>query len=181
MRTRRGIYTGKSDTEILFMPVKDLMKGNFQTARATGEVYEFWRARGKLPKWLVDDEGDLYLSIGELARPDMPSDMSTFCLIRIPSKRGEPYGFFFLKRCGENFVFLGLNTFITREVPKQDLRGVMKKLKLVAEDIKKKNIIASAIWHFPSSITLWKMHIRGLMEKAPEEPKRPRGRPRKGS
>lgn len=179
MRTNKSIYSEKSDTEILFAPVKDLMRGNFQTAQATGEVYEYWRERGKLPKWLVDDEGDLYLSIGELYRPDMPSDMSAFCLIRIPAKRGEPYGFFILKRCGENFVFLQLNTFITREIP-QKLQGVAKKLKLVAEDIKKKNIIASALWHFPSEMKLWKMHVRGLLEKEPE-PKRPRGRPRKGA
>lgn len=181
MRTNKGIYSGKSDTEILFTPVKDLMRGNFQTAQATGEVYDYWREKGKLPKWLVDDEGDLYLSIGELYRPDMPPDMSAFCLIRIPAKRGEPYGFFFLKRCGENFVFPQLNTYITREVP-QKLQGVAKKLKLVAEDIKKKNIIASALWHFPCSMTLWKMHVRGLLEKESElEPKRPRGRPRKGA
>ena len=181
MRTRKCIYSRKSDTEILFSPVGDLMKGNFQTSRATGEVYEYWRARGKLPKWLVDDEGDLYLSIGELYRPDMPSDMSAFCLIRIPAKKGEPYGFFILKRCGENFVFLQLNTYITREVP-HGLRGVLKKLKLVAEDIRKKSIIASAIWHFPSEMKLWKMHVRGLLEKEPElKEKRPRGRPRKGA
>lgn len=180
MRTNKSIYSGKSDTEILFAPVKDLMRGNFQTAQATGEVYDYWRERGKLPKWLVDDEGDLYLSIGEIENKASPT-RPFFCLIRIPAKRGEPYGFFILGKYGDNFVFPQMNTYITREVP-QGLRGVAKKLKLVAEDIRKKSIIASALWHFPSTMKLWKMHVRGLLEKDPElEPKRPRGRPRKGA
>lgn len=164
-KTKRGVWASLSEREILYAPVGDLVQGFFNVKLTDEEVLDFYKKQGKLPKWLVDDEGDLYLTLGAL-----PGDR--FGVIRIPSSSREPYGFFILvKTPSGEFILPGGNTYITR-IPPKKLLGVAKKLKLVAENIRKREIISEALWYLPfRDLKLWRMHVRGMLTSLSQQKK----------
>ena len=174
----KPVYSQMTDEEVLYAPIEKCMKGAFAYKEPNPEIEEFYKRTGKLPKWLVSDDGDLYLTIGRM------KTSGSFCVIKIPSEKWENYSFWYLRWETGALVSAGGFFYATRIVP-ENLKGVERKLKLVAEDIKKKGIIARALWNFSQwDMEPWLMHIRGLYptEKQDEllgKEKRPRGRPRK--
>ena len=174
----KPVYSQMTDEEVLYAPIEKCMKGAFSYKEPDPEINEFYMRRGKLPKWLVSDDGDLYLTIGRM------KTSGSFCAISVPSQKWESYSFWYLRWDNGALVCAGGFFYITRIVP-ENLKGVERKLKLVAEDMRKKNIIAKALWNFPQwDMEPWLMNIRGLYptEKQNEllgREKRKRGRPKK--
>lgn len=116
------------------------------------------RIESKIPKWTLANNGELYLSIGEL-----PGDTyRTFAFVWCASNKCYPmYGVL-----QGNKIIITDNVWLTIPAPVKT-KTVDKKLKILADEMREKNSIGEAIhfFHTPRHpLKLWKMNIRGLLE-----------------
>ena len=116
------------------------------------------RIESKIPKWTLANNGELYLSIGEL-----PGDTNrTFALVWCAESKCYPmYGVL-----QGNKIIITDDVWLTIPAPVKT-KTVDKKLKILTDEMREKNAIGEAIhfFHTPRHpLKLWKMNIRGLLE-----------------
>ena len=109
------------------------------------------RIESKIPKWTLSNNGELYLSIGEL-----PEGVNrTFALVWCAQSKCYPmYGVL-----QGNKIVITDDVWLTIPAPVKT-KTVDKKLKILADEMRKKNIIGEAIhfFHTPRHpLKLWKM------------------------
>ena len=116
------------------------------------------RIESKIPKWTLSNTGELYLSIGEL----LEGANRTFALVWCAESKCYPmYGVL-----QGNKIIITDDVWLTIPAPVKT-KTVDKKLKILADEMREKNIIGETIhfFHTPRHLLkLWKMNIRGLLE-----------------
>lgn len=154
-----------SNKELRKAKLADLMQANLKTDFPDSkEILEglkpksSGRVESKLPKWTLSNTGELYLSIGELPE----NATRTFALIWCsPNKCYPIYGV--LK---DDKISITDEEWLTIPAPFKT-KAIDKKLKILADEMRKQNSIGEAIHFFHSiwnPLKLWKMNIRGLLE-----------------
>lgn len=151
-----------SDKELLQAKIGDLMQARLKTnyPDSRGLLAEL-KNTGKLPKWILTNDGELYLSVGEIEEGGEKCYVCLWC-----TTIGRFYPMYVREE--RNYLRILKDTWLTIPAPTKT-KAISKKLKLLAEQIREKNAIGKVIHqaHTPESpLKLWKMHIRGLLEES---------------
>lgn len=158
--TKTKTLAGLSDKELLKTKLGDLMQARLKTNYiSSSELLKDLKATGKLPKWLLTNGGELYLSVGEVDEGREKCYVFLWCST---SGRFYPmYGY-----VEGSYLRITRDVWLTIPAPTKT-QAISKKLKLLAEHIREKNLIGEVIHqaHTPESpLKLWKMHIRGMLQ-----------------
>lgn len=149
-----------SDKELLRAKIGDLMQARLRTHYPdSSEILKELKATGKLPKWVLSNNGELYLSVGELEWEREKCYVLLWCTTT---------GQFLIIYCRVegNYLRILSTAWLTIPAPTKT-KAISKKLKLLAEQIREKNAIGRVIHqaHTPAHpLKLWKMHIRGMLQ-----------------
>ena len=149
-----------SDKELLRAKIGDLMQARLKTSYPdSSELLKELKATGKLPKWILTNTGELYLSVGELEIRGERCYVFLWCTTS--GKFLPMYGY-----TEGNYLRVLSTVWLTIPAPVKT-KTINKKLKLLAEQIREKNAIGEIIHqaHTPEHpLKLWKMHIRGMLQ-----------------
>ena len=158
--TKTKTLSGLSDKELLRTKIGNLMQARLKTNYPdSSRLLEELKTTGKLPKWILTNDGELYLSVGELDEGKEKCYVLLWC-----SSSGQFYTMYGYMERGS--LVVTSSVWLTIPAPTKT-QAISKKLKLLAEQIRKKNLIGKVIHqtHTPENpLKLWKMHIRGMLQ-----------------
>lgn len=149
-----------SDKELREAKIGNLMQAKLKTNYPdSSTLLKELKSTGKLPKWILSNNGELFLSVGEMVSHGEKYYVLLWCTTSNQFLLMYTY-------VEGNYLRMLSTTWLTIPAPTKT-KAISKKLKLLAEQIRAKNSIGGIIHyaHTPEHpLKLWKMHIRGLLE-----------------